>query len=166
MNDIIRKQLDFLDTLKTMEEEMVRRGGEYTEGDVQHRFVDGVYCREFFMTRGTILISKMHRKSNFLVLLSGELTIWGENGKTRHKAPEVLITVPGTKRIVRAHTDVTVVTFHGTKETSMDKVEEDVIVPPDREKEFLRTLEIEEAHKYLSHVSLMETSRKLLGRNR
>jgi len=164
---ILRPTTSILDIFKKVEEELLKRGGHYEDDKtVQHRFADGVYSREYFMPRGFVGTSKMHGRKNFFVLLSGHITIWSREGKKEYHAPEILITIPGTRRIIKAHEDSTIATFHGTHETDIEKIEEEVMIPHEREEEYLKKLELEDTHEYLSHVALLEKSRRLLGRNR
>jgi hypothetical protein len=108
----------------------------------------------------------MHKKKNFLVLLTGEVTIWSENGKVRMKAPQLLTTWPGTKRIVKAHTEVTIVTFQGSHKTDPKELEEELMVASNQEVEFMKRLERNDLEKHLGELALIETSKKLLGRTR
>jgi hypothetical protein len=55
------------------------------------------------------------------------MTILGEDGEKRIKAPHYGITKAGTKRIIYAHTDCIFVTVHATNETDVDKIEEEII---------------------------------------
>jgi hypothetical protein len=167
MKELMTPGVPFIEALKLIEDEMLKRGGIKGKGQVQHRYADGVYCREYYMVPGQVAVSMMHRKKNFLVLLTGEVTIWSESGKSRLKAPQLLTTWPGTKRIVKAHTEVTIVTFQGSHETNLEKLEEELMVPSDEEIKFMKQLDnCEDAHRKLGELALYETSKKLLGRTR
>ena len=109
----------------------------------KHYFADGIYGRELFRPAGAFIIGKMHAKSGLYVLADGELTVWNDSGAQRIKAPHVLVTKPGTKRMSYAHTDATVIVFHATTETDLDKVEAELIIPDVSEIEATKLAELE-----------------------
>ena len=55
------------------------------------------------------------------------MSIITETGVERIQAPHQGITVPGTKRVIYAHTDCVFVTVHATKHTDIKKIEKEVI---------------------------------------
>lgn len=100
-----------------------------------HEFCDGVYARKFFLPQGAVVVGKMHGKENFFLLVQGEVSILTEGGKVRRiKAPYMTITREGTKRVVYAHKDALMLTFHGNPDNSvdMDELEEQYIIPEDK----------------------------------
>jgi hypothetical protein len=97
-----------------------------------HGFCDGVYCRRFELPKDAVVVSKIHKKQNWFVLFSGEVSIYdGEGNTTRIKAPYIMVTQPGTKRIVYAHEDAVMYTFHGNPDNEQDitKLEDRYIIP-------------------------------------
>jgi hypothetical protein len=97
-----------------------------------HAWCDGVYCRKFFLPKDAAVVSKVHKKENWFLLYSGECSIYdGEGNSTKLKAPYLMVTVPGTKRIVYAHEDTTIYTFHGNpdNEMNLEKLEARYIIP-------------------------------------
>lgn len=97
-----------------------------------HAFCDGVYRREFFLPKHAIVVSKIHKKENWFLLYSGEVSIASHDGSVvRVKAPYMAVTQPGTKRVVYAHEDTVMYTFHGNpdNETDTEILEERYILP-------------------------------------
>ena len=94
---------------------------------LKHSFAKGVYIREVFNPAGELLVTKIHKYSHPFFLLQGEMTILGEDGEKRIKAPHYGITKAGTKRIIYAHTDCIFVTVHATDEIDLNKIEEEII---------------------------------------
>lgn len=97
-----------------------------------HDFCDGVYCRKFVLPKDAVVVSKIHAKENWFLLFSGEGSIASHDGTTKRiKAPWLAVTEPGTKRVVYAHEDAVMYTFHGNpdNEKNVDKLEERYIVP-------------------------------------
>jgi len=97
-----------------------------------HAFCDGVYRRRFFLPKDAVVVSKVHKKQNWFLLYSGECSIYDGTGETvRIKAPYMMVTEPGTKRIVYAHEDTVLYTFHGNpdNETVPEKLEQLYVIP-------------------------------------
>lgn len=115
------------------------------EPEAKHYFADGLYGRELFRPKGSLIIGKMHAKRGLYVLAEGELTVWNGAGPQRIKSPCVLVTQRYTKRMSYAHTDATVIVFHATDETDLEKIEAELIIPdvPELEVEALALIELE-----------------------
>ena len=107
---------------------------------VQHHFAPGVYMRQMDAAAGTLVVSKMHRTEHMNILLKGSLTVATENGIELLKAPCVLKSMPGTKRIGYFHEDSSWITVHPTSDTDLEKIEQQVIVPDDEIDQFLASL--------------------------
>ena len=107
---------------------------------VQHHFAPGVYMRQMDAAAGTLVVSKMHRTEHMNILLKGSLTVATENGIELLKAPCVLKSMPGTKRIGYFHEASSWITVHPTSDTDLEKIEQQVIVPDDEIDQFLASL--------------------------
>jgi hypothetical protein len=100
-------------------------------GDVlplKHSFSPGIYVREIFIPKGTVLTGKIHRHSHPNFLMSGVVDVVTEDGGLeRLTAPLSMISPAGTKRAVYAVEDTVWITVHATDETDLDKIEKEVI---------------------------------------
>ena len=98
---------------------------------LKHKFAGGIYMREIFIPKDTLIVGKIHRHSHPNVLLKGDVSVWTEGGGVeRLKAPMAMISPPGTKRLVYTHEDSTWITFHSVgEETDPAKCEEMIIAP-------------------------------------
>ena len=100
-------------------------------GDVlplKHSFAPGIYVREIFIPKGTLLTGKIHRHAHPNFLMSGVVDVVTEDGGIeRLEAPMSMISSAGTKRAVYAIEDTTWITVHATNETDLDKIEKEVI---------------------------------------
>lgn len=104
--------------------------GESPLCPVKHHFAPGVYSREMFITKGFILVGKIHKHAHHSFLMKGDITVISEHGGIqRLKAPMVILSEPGAKRIGYANEDTIWVTVHPTNETDIKKIEEEVIAP-------------------------------------
>jgi len=121
--------------IKALEVEMLKM--PQLEAPVIHRFAHALYSRELAVPKDSALVGRMHARSHFFVLLSGEITAWTDHGMERMKAPQLIRTEPGTKRVIYAHEDSVMVTFHGTDATDPDAAEDYILVPEPNEQTFL-----------------------------
>jgi quercetin dioxygenase-like cupin family protein len=104
--------------------------GELPEVDcpLQHVFAPGAYARTIFIPKGTVIVGKIHKHAHLNILSQGDVTVQTEGGGLeRLQGPLTIVSPPGTKRAVYAHTDTTWTTIHLTDETDLDKIEEHVI---------------------------------------
>jgi len=97
---------------------------------LKHSFAPGVYVREIFIPKGSMLTGKIHRHSHPNFLMQGEVIVVTEFGGREHlKAPKSMISKAGTKRAIYAIEDTIWITVHVTEETDLKKIEEYVIAP-------------------------------------
>lgn len=92
-----------------------------------NRFADGLYARQVTMKRGTFLTSKIHLKEHFAFILTGDVSVWTEEDFQRIKAPQILITQPGTKRVLLAHEDTVWVTVHACNAKTVEDAEAELV---------------------------------------
>jgi hypothetical protein len=134
MNEVAIKEGRSLEMRsKVNEAEEVMRQYPQLDLPVTHHFSHGVYARELFIPKDTILTGKIHKFSQFNVLLKGEISVLTENGIERVKAPFTVVSPPGTKRIAYAHEDCVWITVHGTHETDVEKIESQFVAQSDAE---------------------------------
>jgi hypothetical protein len=116
--------------------------GEFGQADIGlvNHFASGVYLRQMNAAAGTLVVSKMHRTEHLNILLTGSLTVATENGIELLKAPMVLKSMPGTKRIGYFHEDSSWITVHPTESTDLEVIEQQAIVPDDEIDQFLASL--------------------------
>lgn len=77
-----------------------------------NRWCDGLYCRELFMPKGTLYITKVHLKDNIAIISKGDVSVLTEETVERFQAPRTMITRPGTQRIIYTHEDTVWTTVH------------------------------------------------------
>lgn len=101
--------------------------GDSDNCPLTHTFADGVYVREIFIPKGTLVVGKIHKHSHPNFLLKGDVSVATEDGVSRIKAPSSMISKAGTKRVVFAHEDTVWVTVHVTDSQDLVKIEEEII---------------------------------------
>lgn len=90
-------------------------------------FADGLYGRQVTMKRGSFLTSKIHLKEHFAFILTGDISVWTDQDHQRIKAPKIIVTQPGTKRVLLAHEDTTWVTVHATNAKTQEEAEAELV---------------------------------------
>ena len=136
MNDITvikPKELSTREKVNALEA-MMRQMGP-VEFPVAHHFGPGVYARELFIPKGSLIVGKIHKYPQINIMSCGDLSVLTEEGIQRVQAPFTIVSPAGTKRIAYAHEDTVWTTIHGTHETDLDKIESDLIAQNDQEYE-------------------------------
>ena len=134
MSAVVVRQAEMRAKVFAMEEHLkAGAAGPVIELAVAHHFSQGVYGRELFIPKGTVLTGKIHKFEQLNVLLCGELSVLTEEGVKRVRPPFVIVSPPGTKRIAYAHEDSRWLTIHGTEERDLEKIEEHFIAQTEQE---------------------------------
>jgi hypothetical protein len=92
-----------------------------------HSFGNGCYVREIFMPAGTLIISKIHKKTHPYFVMTGSASVLTSEGVVLIKAPHYGITKAGTKRALLIHQDMIWITVHVTDKTNLKDIEEEII---------------------------------------
>lgn len=108
------------DKVNILETEMKK--AEQVELKVNNYFSYGVYARELFIPKGIMLTGEIHKYPQLNIMTKGELSVLVDNEIIRIKAPFIVSSPAGTKRIAYAHEDTIWITIHGTHETDVDKI--------------------------------------------
>lgn len=114
-------------------EEELRNLPDQLDLPVKHYFSQGVYARELFIPRGTLLTGQIHKFEQLNILSQGDISVMTEDGIVRVQAPFTIVSPPGTKRIAFAHADSVWTTIHGTDETDLAKIEDHFIAHTEAE---------------------------------
>jgi hypothetical protein len=99
-------------------EAMQREAGEairtrsYRHGDM--------YCREVWRPARAIIAGKLHKRAHFYFVAQGSVLVFGPGSYVRYDAPAVIMSEPGTQRLVRAITDATCITVHNISDLPVD----------------------------------------------
>lgn len=113
------EQLERVDVLQGVMEKLPQ-----VDLPLVHRFTPGLYSREIFMPKGTLVISKIHKTEHQFIVSRGAVTVWDEkDGITHIQAPFAGVTTPGTRRVLYINEDCVWTTFHPTTETNVEQLE-------------------------------------------
>ena len=106
--------------------------GEQVLCPIRHYFTDGLYCREMFVPKGTILTSKLHRSEHPYIISMGCVSVVKKDDRGQDvlgdimEAPYFGVTYKGTRRIIYAHEDTIWTTIHPTTVVPKSNSEEDI----------------------------------------
>ncbi len=94
---------------------------------LEHIFGDNLYIRQITMPAGMILTSKIHKTTHPYFIMRGDVSVITEEGRVRIKGPYWGMTKAGTKRVLLIHEETVWITVHSTKETDLEKIEDELI---------------------------------------
>jgi hypothetical protein len=97
---------------------------EQIDCPIRHYFAPGLYAREIFIPKGTVLTGAIHKTENLAVLSSGRLQLVTDSGTVEISAPHTLTVKPGQKNAALALEDSVWTNFFPTTETDTDKLVE------------------------------------------
>lgn len=95
---------------------------------VTHHFSEGVYAREIFIPKNTILVGKIHKHKHLNMLSQGRCRLVTTARKMDIMAPYTFESLKGEQKVIYALEDSTWTTVHATKEKDLVKIEEDCIL--------------------------------------
>lgn len=111
--------------------------GDSERCPLTHKFTDGIYVREIFIPAGTYIVGKIHKHEHPNFLMSGTVEVVTESGGCeRLVGPLSMISPAGTKRALRAITDLVWITVHHNPSNTQDLDELEEIVIADSYEEY------------------------------
>jgi len=94
---------------------------------VNHHLKDGLYTREIFMPKGTLVVSFIHKQNHPSFFLKGEMSVLIDTGEVKRiKAPMKVMTEIGTQRVAYTHEDTTWVCVYRTDAKTIKDAEAEV----------------------------------------
>ena len=105
--------------------------GEQVKIEEDHFFSEGLYTRTIHIPKGTLFTGKLHAREDLLIIVSGDITIYTENGECRVKGFKVMKVSAGTKPLAFAHEDTIALNVHRNPDNlqDLDLLEEKLIIP-------------------------------------
>lgn len=97
------------------------------ECPLTHRFTPGMYIREIFMPKGSIVTSLLHLTTHPFFILKGDVNVYYPGLPVeRYIAPYTGITKAGTRRLLYNNEDTVWITCHITDLTDPDEIMESI----------------------------------------
>jgi quercetin dioxygenase-like cupin family protein len=133
MTLLLDKPLNISTLDKVLAFEDLMKQEPQVELPVEHFFSKDVYARALFIPKGIILTGEIHKYSQINFLLSGEMQVLVGDRMEHIKAPFMVVSPPGTKRLARALENSVWVTVLGTNETDPDVIWKTFIAKDEQE---------------------------------
>ena len=94
----------------------------------RHFFAPRLYARSLFRRAGSFIVGHKHRTEHMNILLHGRLRVFMDGEVTELVGPSLpFVSKAGVRKATYALEDSTLITFHPTNETDLDKLEEELI---------------------------------------
>ena len=94
---------------------------------LKHHLKDGLYTREIFMPKGSLVISYIHKQDHPSFFLSGDMSVLMDTGEVKRiQAPMTVMTETGTQRVAYMHEDCKWTCVYRTDKQTIEEAEADV----------------------------------------
>lgn len=101
---------------------------------LNHKIENGMYTREVFMPKGSLVVSFIHKQNHPSFFMSGEMSILTDDGTVKRiKAPQIVMTETGTQRIAYMHEDCVWACVYRTDAKTIEDAEKEVYTDNFRE---------------------------------
>lgn len=110
--------------IATLAKAMLGDPSGHRDFPLKHTFLDGMYVREIFIPKGTLLIGRVHKIDCVNIVSSGDISILTEHGSARVYAGYCAPSPAGIQKVGYAHEDTVFVNVFRTDETDLSKVEQ------------------------------------------
>jgi len=101
---------DLREKVAALEEQMLQL--PQTAMLMRHHFADGLYAKELHIPAETVIVGKVHKAEHLNFLMEGEIIVFNGAGMLRLKAPSILKSEAGVKRMGITVTNTVWVTVH------------------------------------------------------
>ena len=94
---------------------------------VTHHIENGMYTRELFMPKGSLVVSFIHKQNHPSFFLEGEMSLLMDTGEVKRvKGPMVVQTEVGTQRVAYIHEDTRWACVYRTDAKTVEEAEKEV----------------------------------------
>lgn len=126
--EVSKFELAQRDTMSTLEKVLLDALVKHPEAEftpmVNHHFAPGVYVREFFGPKDTVVTSRVHQEENIFILVKGHARVVSTTQEKEHveiyKDFAIFVTPPRTKRALCFLEDTIILTVHPNPENTKD----------------------------------------------
>lgn len=149
MNNLcIQPDAQIRQNIMTLQENIQAYNAEHglkePECPLTHLFAPGVYGRQIFIPKDSLIVGKIHKFAHLNFLMKGKVTVATEEGPVQLEGPLMMVSKAGTKRVVYTHEDTWWATVHLTNETDLEKIEEEIIAPSYASYDALHDLDVQQ----------------------
>jgi hypothetical protein len=104
---------------------------QQVEVPLEHMFAPGVYARQVEMPADTFIIGHQHNTEHFNIILTGRASVMMDGVVHEVKAPAILKSGIGVRKILYIHETMRWITIHPTHETDVQRLEDMLVVKSD-----------------------------------
>lgn len=79
--------------------------------------------------KGVLILGKIHKSEHFLIGCQGELKVWGHGAPKRLRGGDVLVSPPGTRRVLYALSDAIFLNIHRAEPQPIEALEAELMEP-------------------------------------
>lgn len=101
------------------------------EPDTENYFIplDGgfLYCRKVSRPANIATLGRVHKQEHFYIVAKGKIAVRGEHGTQTYFAGDVVISKPGTQRLVVSLEDAVTITMHKVSSMDMEQIEKELV---------------------------------------
>lgn len=130
--ELLNRQYVF-DVQNLIEEHAKTKPEDIVSIPVEHYFSHGIYARQIFIPKDTVVVGELHKYPQLNVLLAGDISVMIGDHIERIKPPFVVCSPAGTKRIAYAHEDTWWLTIHATEDKNVGRIEKHFIAKTEQE---------------------------------
>lgn len=110
--------------------ENIQTREDYTVSNV---LADGVLVRTVSIPKGHLVVGEVHKHSNISFLIKGKVQVH-YNGTIEYlEAPQMIVSIANTRKVVHALEDVVWSSVHATTKTNLIEIEKEIIVEVSKE---------------------------------
>jgi mannose-6-phosphate isomerase-like protein (cupin superfamily) len=98
------------------------------EPQTEHYWADGMYCRKVPRPAGCLVVGKVHKREHFYLVAKGRVAVYGGWGEAKlYESGDVIVSEPGTRRVVYALEDSVCITVHRTETRDIAKIDDELV---------------------------------------
>jgi hypothetical protein len=138
--------------VETVEKRLL--GLPQVEVPLVHHFAPGVYLREAVMPAGALVIGHKHKHAGLNIVLTGSALVKIDGKICEIKAPCIIKSEAGTRKIAYVIEEMRWLNIHPTNETDLDAIEAEQIEKSAAFTEYEKTLQEMTAKKINNEVNV------------
>lgn len=86
-----------------------------------------LYCRKVSRAAGIATLGRVHKQEHFYIVAKGSIAVRGDGGTTTYHAGDVIVSKPGTQRLVVSLEDSVTITMHKVSSMDLEAVERELV---------------------------------------
>lgn len=85
------------------------------------------YCRKVSRPANIGILGRTHKQAHFYIIAKGRVAVRGEFGTTIYEAGDVIVSQPGTQRLVVSLDDSITITMHKVSSMDIEEIERELV---------------------------------------